>query len=65
MAAGTDAMLQSWDFIQGYAFPPFVMVRQVLNKLRESQEAEITLIAPCWRQREWFPDLLDMLVEPP
>ena len=25
MVAGTDAMLQSWDFLQAFAFPPFAM----------------------------------------
>ena len=53
MAAGTDAILQSWDYLQGYAFPPFAMLLQVLRKLRESKQAVITLIAPFWPQREW------------
>ena len=26
MAVGTDAMLQSWDSLQAYAFPPFTMI---------------------------------------
>ena len=36
MAAGTDAFLQSWDHLEVYTFPPFSLVRQVLNKLRSS-----------------------------
>ena len=36
MAAGTDAMLQSWDSLQAYAFPPFAMISQVLAKVRAS-----------------------------
>ena len=36
MAAGTDAMLQSWDHLLGYVFPPFTMIPQVLRKLSES-----------------------------
>ena len=43
MAAGTDAMLQSWDHLLGYAFPPFAMIPQVLRKLRESSVAAVTL----------------------
>ena len=58
-------MLQPWDHLQGYAFPPFALIRPVLNKLRASVGTEITLIAPFWMQKEWFPDLLDLLVEPP
>ena len=30
-SAGTDAFLQSWDHLQGYAFPPFALVRQELK----------------------------------
>ena len=62
MAAGTDAMLQSWDSLLSYAFPPFALIPQVLVKLRLSPDAVLTLIAPFWPQREWFPDLL---LEPP
>ena len=65
MAAGVDAMLQCWDYLQAYAFPPFAMVRPVINKLRCSKGTVLTLIAPFWSQKEWFPDLLELLVEPP
>ena len=46
MAAGTDALLQSWDSLQAYAFPPFAMISQVLVKVRASQGLEQTFIAP-------------------
>ena len=65
MAAGTDAMLQSWDHLEAYAFPPFAMIRLVLNKLRMSVGTVMTLIAPFWPSKEWFPDLLSLLLEPP
>ena len=63
MAVGTDAMLQSWDHLLGYAFPPFAMIPQVLRKLRESSGAVATLVALFWPQKEWFPDLLELLLE--
>ena len=47
------------------AFPPFGMVQQVLSKVRQSHNLNLILIAPFWPQRPWFPDLLDLLVEPP
>ena len=65
MAAGTDAMLQSWDLLQAYAFPPFAMIGQVLAKVRASQSLELTLVAPFWPQRPWFPELLELLILPP
>ena len=65
MAVGTDAMLQSWDHLQAYAFPSVAMLHQVLNKIRASVGAQVTLIAPFWPSKEWFPDLLSLLTEPP
>ena len=38
-AAGTDTLLQPWDDIQAYAFPPIAIIRRVLVKLRSSRTA--------------------------
>ena len=65
MAAGTNAMLQSWDSLQAYAFPPFAMISQVLAKVRAPQGLELTLIAPFWPQHPLFPELLELLILPP
>ena len=65
MAAGTDAFLQSWDGLQAYAFPPWSIILRVLAKLRVSQGTELTLVAPYWPQRAWFPDLLHLSLAPP
>ena len=62
MSAGTDAMLQSWDGLEVYAFPPFALVHQVLLRLRQSRGVSMTLVAPFWPQKIWFPELLDLLV---
>ena len=64
-AAGTDALLQPWDNLQAYAFPPIAIIRRVLVKLRSSRNCELTLIAPFWPQREWFPDILELLSNVP
>ena len=64
-AAGTDALLQPWDNLQAYAFPAIAIIRRVLVKLRSSKNCELTLIAPFWPQREWFPDLLELLSDVP
>ena len=64
-AAGTDALLQPWDDLQAYAFPPIAIIRRVLVKLRSSRNCELTLITPFWLQREWFPDLLELLSDVP
>ena len=64
-SAGTDALLQPWDDLQAYAFPPIAIIRRVLLKLRSSKNCELTLIAPFWPQRDWFPDLLELLSDVP
>lgn len=63
-ALGVDAMLQEWPGHLLYAFPPIALIRQVLNKVQRDR-SEMILIAPSWPNQEWFPDLLDLLVEVP
>ena len=65
MAIGVDAMLQSWCNLEAYAFPPFALIRKVLNKFKQSRNCSLILIAPWWPQREWFPELMNLVVEPP
>ena len=64
-SAGTDAMMQSWDGLQAFAFPPFVLLYCVLSKVQQSRGLELTLVAPFWSQHPWFLDLLELLVEVP
>ena len=63
--AGTDAMMQSWDGLQAYAFPPFGLLHRVLSKVWQSRGLELTLVALFWPQHLWFLDLLELLVEIP
>ena len=64
-ALGTDALLQSWNGWQAYAFPPWSLIPVVLKKLWSSFGVLLTIIAPYWPQRPWFPDLLDLVVDGP
>ena len=50
---------------EAYAFPPVAIIRRVLLKLRASHHCDLTLIAPFWPQRAWFPDLLELLSDIP
>ena len=61
----TDALLQSWNGWQVYAFPPWSLIPAVLKKLRSSSGVLLTIIAPYWPQRPWFPDLLDLVLDGP
>ena len=62
---GTDALLQPWNGWQAYAFPPYALIPAVLKKLRSSSGVLLTIIAPYWPQRPWFPELLELVVDGP
>ena len=64
-ATVVDKFLQPWDNLQAYTFPPIAIIRRVLLKLRASHHCNLTLIAPFWPQKEWFPDLLELLSDIP
>lgn len=57
------AKLQDWSGLD--AFPPFGMMREVLNKFSSHHSASMILVAPFWPTKEWFPDLLCLLVDFP
>ena len=63
-AAATDAFLQDWSQIQGYANPPWSMIGRVLSQV-QAQQACIVLVAPVWKTQPWYPLLLHMLIALP
>ena len=65
MAVMEDAFMHPWDGLEVYAFPPFALIRRVLSRLRSSQSCRMILVAPLWPHREWFADLLTLLVAQP
>ena len=65
MALGTDALLQDWENLEAYAFPPIAIIRRVLNKIRTTKNCTVTLIAPNWPTKEWYPDLMELMIEEP
>ena len=64
LAEATDAFLQDWRQVKGYANPPWNLVGRVLSKV-EAQGAELILIAPVWPSQPWYPRLLSLLVGQP
>jgi ribonuclease HI len=59
-----DALALSWNRLFGYAFPPLAILNQVVRKIAR-EGCTIVLIAPMWTRREWYPLLLDLLVDYP
>ena len=57
-----------WNHLDAYTFPLFALLRQVITQVLESEVLEglwLLLVAPLWPQKEWFVDLLDLLVTEP
>ena len=65
MAAMEDAFMHPWDHLEVYAYPPFALIRRVINRLRSASNCKMILVAPLWPHQEWFPDLLTLLVAQP
>uniref|UniRef100_A0A914VC37 Reverse transcriptase domain-containing protein n=1 Tax=Plectus sambesii TaxID=2011161 RepID=A0A914VC37_9BILA len=63
-AQAIDAFAQNWSEICAYAFPPFCLVEQTLQKVLIDR-AEVLLIVPEWPMQAWWPSLLQLAVERP
>ena len=48
-----------------YAFPPFVMLGRVLEKVFKDHPCEMILVAPKWPNQSWYARLLELLVDFP
>ena len=46
-------------------FPTRTMLQSGINRIAQTKEVQITLIAPVQPRAVWFPDLLSLLVERP
>ena len=62
LALDVDAMSISWKGKHAYAFPPFVMLGRVLEKVPRDHPCEMILIAPKWPNQSWYAKLMELLV---
>ena len=63
-AVATDAFLQDWSQLRGFANPPWCLIYKCLTKVKV-QSARIVLITPFWNTQSWFPVVLEMLKDYP
>lgn len=63
-ALAVDAFCLNWGTINFYAFPPFSVLPQVLQKVRKEAASGI-LVVPDWPTQVWYPLLQHLLVCPP
>ena len=59
-----DSLVQNWNGLYAYAYPPTSLIRACLSEVR-TENVEIVLIAPGWPNQECFPDLLDLAIDFP
>ena len=52
-AAATDAFDQTWAGERIYAFPPPLLIPQVVRKAKE-EAASVTLLTPVWPTQAWY-----------
>ena len=53
-AVAVDALALSWDNLIAYAFPPFAILKKVVQKLEQSVNCKMVLVAPHWPNQSWF-----------
>ncbi len=51
-----DAFSMPWKNFHAYAFPPFSIISQVLQKA-EKESSHLILVAPDWPTKPWYPRL--------
>ena len=59
-----DALSVSWAHLDAYGFPPFALLAKVLRKAK-MELCVVTPVAPYWPESDWFPELLDLLIDFP
>ena len=59
----TKAFTISWSRGLSYAFPPFSIIGNMLQKMQD--RATLLIILPLWPTQVWFPKALQLLVEDP
>ena len=55
----------SMESPRGVRLSPFALLCQVISRVMELEGLRLLLMAPPWPQKEWFMDLLDLLVAEP
>ena len=62
--AATDAFMQDWSHLRGFANPPWCLISRCLSKVK-AEEARMVLVTPLRNTQPWFPVVLEMLEDYP
>ena len=64
-AVAVNTLTLEWDNKTVYAFPPFAILKKVVEKLEQSVGCKMILIAPHWANQAWFAILTELSLVPP
>ena len=59
-----NAFNQNWEQFYSYCFPPFALIPQILQKLRQ-EKGDMCIIIPFWENQPFFSMIGSMLTEYP
>ncbi len=59
-----DRLAHNWPNLLHYAFPPIILIPQVVMRIRE-QGHKVVLVAPLWENQPWLSELTQLLVAAP
>ena len=65
LAEAVDALSQPWMNMTPYAFPPFILLGRVLQKIWREKVHQVVVVAPIWPNQHWYPLLLESAVDYP
>ena len=59
-----NALQQNWSHMFPYAFPPFNLIGQTLQKVKK-HSINMIIITPVWAAQPWYPQILEMTIHNP
>ena len=64
LALGIDALSHPWPQKGAYAFPPWILLPKVIQKIRR-ESIEVIVVAPVWPKTCWYSHLVSLSVAHP
>ena len=61
LAFSIDAFTIDWGIYFFYAFPPFILIPNVLQKIK-NDNAQGILVVPLWKNQPWYPLFCEMTI---
>ena len=65
LAEAVETLGQKWTALHPCAFPPFILLGRVLQKIRRDRVHQAKGIAPVWQNQHWYPMLTESISDLP